>query len=119
MQNFKELMVWKKAHQLTLDVYRATKDFPVDERFGLTSQLRRSAASVPANIAEGTGRGSNRDFARFLVIANGSAVETEYHLILARDLDYLTKEQHAPMQALVDEVQKMLGSLIRKVDAAA
>jgi four helix bundle protein len=89
MKNFRELKVWGKSHQLTLAVYKATTTFPREEEYGLTSQLRRACASVPANIAEGCGRGSEADFARFLQIAMGSASELEYHLLLARDLNLL------------------------------
>ncbi|HEX6837928.1 MAG TPA: four helix bundle protein, partial [Polyangia bacterium] len=90
MQDFRDLKVWQRAHELTLAIYRATATFPSEERFGLTSQMRRSAASVPANIAEGRCRGSDADFGRFLRVALGSAAETEYHLILAGDLGLLT-----------------------------
>lgn len=83
MRNFRELKVWQKSHQFVLEVYRLTKDFPSDERFGLVSQMRRSAASVSANIAEGCGKEGNLDVSRFLSIAVGSATETEYHLLLA------------------------------------
>ena len=92
MQDFHNLLVWQKAHAATLLVYRLTKRFPDDERFGLTSQLRRSAASISANLAEGCGRGSDQDFARFVQIAMGSAAEVEYHLLLAKDLEYIGKE---------------------------
>jgi four helix bundle protein len=89
MHDFKDLKVWTKAHRLTVGVYRTTREFPREELFGLTSQLRRSASSVGANIAEGCGRRSDAELARFLHIARGSAVELENHLLLARDLDYL------------------------------
>jgi len=115
MQDFRNLDVWTKAHGLTLAIYRATRSFPSDERFGLTSQLRRSSASVAANIAEGCGRGGDRDFARFLTIAMGSAAETEYHLLLAHDLSLLTDSDRADLADMVVEVKRMLASLIRKV----
>ena len=86
MRSFKELLVWQKAHRFALDVYGATRDFPSEERFGLTSQLRRSAASIASNIAEGCGRVGGRDLARFLSIAAGSASEAEYQLLLSCDL---------------------------------
>ena len=85
MQDFRKLNVWEKAHEFVLDVYKASDLFPPQEKFGVTSQLRRSAASIPTNIAEGCGRGSNADLARFLQISMGSASEVEYLLILARD----------------------------------
>ena len=89
MRSFRELEVWKQAHQLTLDVYRVSKPFPREELFGLTGQVRRSAASIPANIAEGCGRDGEAEFARFLGIAMGSASELEYHLLLVRDLELI------------------------------
>ena len=87
MQNYQKLNVWEKAHSVVLDVYLLSKNFPRDERFGLTSQIRRSASSIPANIAQGSARGSDADYARFLYIAMGSAAELDYHLLLARDLE--------------------------------
>ena len=109
--------MWQKAHRRTLDVYRATKSFPAEERFGLTAQLRRSAASVPTNIAEGCGRDGKRDFARFLSIAAGSASEVEYHLMLARDLEYLPSLTDDQLHGLVTEIKKMLAALHRKLTA--
>lgn len=117
MRDFRDLLVWQKAHRLTLDVYAATKGFPADERFGLTAQLRRSAASVPTNIAEGCGREGKRDFARFLSIAAGSASEVEYHLVLARDLEYLPTLTYDQLHGLVTETKKMLSALHRKLTA--
>ena len=115
MQDFKQLLVWQKAHQLTLDVYKMNRDFPDDERFGLTSQIRRAASSIPTNIAEGSGRGSNADFSRFLQIAFGSAKETEYLLILAKDLRYCPDETFAILNDNTKEVQKMLMGFMRKL----
>jgi four helix bundle protein len=89
MKDFRNLQVWEKSHMLTLSNYDATRPFPREELFGLSSQIRRAAASIPTNIAEGCGRSSDPDFARFLQIAFGSACEVEYHLILARDLRYV------------------------------
>ena len=110
MRDFRAIAVWRKAHLLVLEVYRATRTFPGDERFGLTSQIRRSAASIATNIAEGCGRESERDFARFLSIAAGSASETEYHLLLAADLTYLTQHDYIRINALIQEVRKMLAA---------
>jgi four helix bundle protein len=115
MQDFRKLQVWSKAHELTLLVYLETRQFPKDEVFGLTSQMRRCSASIGANIAEGCGRGSNSDFARFLQIAMGSANELEYHLQLARDLEFLGTEAHTKMENDVKEIRKMLSSLMAKV----
>jgi four helix bundle protein len=111
MRDFRQLQVWQKAHRLTLDIYRVSSGFPREEQFGLTSQVRRSAASVPANIAEGCGRDSEPDFARFLSVAGGSASETEYHLLLARDLGMLDEQTHAALDTQVNEVKKMLRAL--------
>lgn len=86
MGDYRKVAVWVRAHRLTLDVYRATRQLPKEELYGLTSQLRRAASSVPANIAEGCGRNSDAELGRFLVIALGSATELDYHLLLARDL---------------------------------
>jgi four helix bundle protein len=117
LKDFRELKVWGKAHQLTLEVYRATATFPKDELYGLTSQVRRAAASIPANIAEGCGRGGNIEFARFLQIAMGSASELEYHLLLASDLNILTTAQHSQLELHVVEVKRMLSALIQKIKA--
>ncbi len=84
MKNFRDLQVWEKGHKFRLDVYRVTKTFPREELYGLASQLKRAAASIPANIAEGCGKATGPDFAKFLQIAFGSACECEYHLVLAK-----------------------------------
>ena len=115
MKNFRELVVWQKAHQLTLDTYRVTSHFPKEELFGLTSQLRRATASIAANIAEGCGRSGEAEFARFLQIAAGSANEVEYHLLLAHDLTYLTPADYARLSNNVTEIKRMLASLIAKI----
>lgn len=87
MKDFRSLQVWEKAHRLALEIYKATQDFPREESYGLTSQLRRAAASIPTNIAEGCGRGSDRELAQFIQIAVGSASEVEYLLELSHDLE--------------------------------
>jgi four helix bundle protein len=117
MQGFRNLDVWQKAHELTLAVYRATKIFPDDERFGLTSQLRRGSASIPANLAEGCGRGSDADFGRFVQNAMGSSSEVEYHFLLAKDLDYLKHDQYESMNDEVTRIKRMLTSLLRRIKA--
>ena len=113
MRDFRQLKVWQKAHRCTLEIYRHTQSFPAEERFGLTAQLRKAAVSVPSNIAEGCGRDSERDFARFLSIAAGSASEAEYQLLLARDLGYLADKIYRQLDAQINEVKRMLNSLIR------
>jgi four helix bundle protein len=117
MKDFRELKVWEKGHQLTLDVYRMTHNFPSDERFGLTSQLRRASASIPANIAEGCGRGSDQDFARFLQMAMGSASEVEYHILLARDLKLLCESDYRRLNDVACEIKRMLASLLQRLRA--
>jgi four helix bundle protein len=113
MRDFRELKVWHKAHALTLDVYRATKLFPKEERYGLTSQIRRAAVSIGANIAEGSGKNSRPELGRFLQIALGSASELEYHLLLSRDLDYLAPEIYQQLSEQVVETKKMLSGFIQ------
>lgn len=117
MKDFKDLKVWAKAQELTLQVYRITKVFPRDEWYGLVSQLRRAAASVGANIAEGCGRRSDREFVRFLQIARGSASETEYHLLLARDLGYVSPADFADLEQRTAELQRMLTALVQTLRA--
>ena len=94
MRDFRRIKVWAKAHSLTLDIYRETAGFPREEIYGLTSQMRRSSASIPANIAEGYGRAGDSELARFLQIGMGSAYELEYHLLLASDLSFLKGESY-------------------------
>ena len=117
MKDFRELKVWHKAHELTLDVYRATRAFPSEERYGLISQLRRSSASIPANLAEGSGRTGNAELAHFCSIAMGSASEVEYHLLLARDLKLLESSDYNQLAEQTIEVKRMLASLIVKIKA--
>jgi four helix bundle protein len=108
--SFTQLQVWQAAHEVTLAIYKMTPSFPVEERFGLSQQLRRAAVSVAANIAEGYGRRSPPDKARFYTISEGSAEELKYYLILVRDLGYT-----APLPALcsrLDEISRMLCRLI-------
>jgi four helix bundle protein len=115
MQDFKDLKVWQRAHELTLGIYGATRGFPREETYALTAQLRRAASSIPANVAEACGRDGSAEFGRFLKIAMGSASETEYHLILARDLDYIERGTWEQLNAHTIEVKKMLAALILKL----
>lgn len=117
MRDFRDLKVWEKAHHLTLAIYEATALFPRDELYGLTSQIRRSSASIPANIAEGCGRDGDLELARFLQIAMGSASELEYHLLLAHDLDLLNGSNYERLRTETTEVKRMLTSFIQKVRA--
>src|SRR5208337_4428198 len=117
MKDFRDLEVWRKAHNATLAIYRATATFPKEELYGLTSQMRRCPASIPANIAEGCGRRGNGEFHRFLTIAMGSASELEYHLLLSYDLGFLGQENFGALTSQVQEIKKMLASLIRRVDS--
>ena len=117
MRGFRELKVWQKAHQLTLAGYKATEPFPKDELYGLATQIRRSSASIPANIAEGCGRSGDAGLARFLQIAMGSASELEYHFLLARDLGFLNPLDFESLASEVTQVKRMLASFIRKLKA--
>ena len=112
MQDYKKLKVWEKAHAFTVVVYAITRTFPKDEVYALTSQIRRCAVSVPSNIVEGCGRGSNPELVKFLHYALGSANELEYQLLLSRDLGYVSAEAHVPLAASVLEIKRMLAALI-------
>lgn len=114
MKDFHQLIVWQKSHQFTLDVYELTRNFPKEELFGLISQIRRSSSSIATNIAEGCGRGSDADFARFLQMAMESASESEYQLLLSRDLTYIDESAFEQMNHNVTEIKRMLTSLINK-----
>ncbi len=115
MKDFRRLKVWEKAHWLAIEVYRATSRFPGQEAFGLASQMRRAATSIPSNLAEGCGRRTDVELGRFAEISMGSASELEYQLLLARDLDYLAGPESQSLSADVVEVKRMLGGLIRHV----
>jgi four helix bundle protein len=117
MRDFRELRVWEKGHRLTLAVYKTMATFPREELYGLTSQIRRSCASIPANIAEGYGRSGDAELARFLRIAMGSASELEYHLLLAHDLGLLNTLDHERLTEEVTEVKRMLTSFTKKLIA--
>jgi four helix bundle protein len=115
VQDFRQLKVWEVGHRLTLNIYRASRSFPSSESYGITSQMRRCSASIPANIAEGCGRGSDAEFSRFLQIAMGSASELEYFLLLSRDLEYLDVRTHEELTQSATEVKRMLTSLMQTV----
>jgi len=113
--DFRKLQVWHRAHHLTLDVYRATSSFPKEEIYGLTNQLRRASASIGANIAEGCGRNTDAELARFLSIAIGSANELDYHLLLARDLGYLQPTTYDQLSSEAQAVSRMLAIFIDRL----
>ncbi len=115
MKDYKKLLVWKKSHELVLMIYDQTKCFPVEERYGITSQIRRAAVSVPTNIAEGCGRYSQREFKRFLQIACGSIYEVGYLNLLATDLKYYKREESTKLEKHTNEIQAMLINLISKI----
>ena len=115
MRDFRKLNVWHEAHSLTLEVYKASKIFPKDETYGLTSQMRRAWSSIPANIAEGCGREGEAEFKRFLQIAQGSASELEYHLLLARDLGFLNDENFESLNKHTGQIGRMLTTLLKKL----
>ena len=117
MKDFRQLQVWERAHHLALAIYKATAAFPKEELYGLTSQMRRASTSVPTNIAEGCGRGSDADFARFLQLAMGSASEIEYQLLLSLDLGLLGRDDYLPLQQDLEEVKRMLSGLLKTVRA--
>lgn len=115
MKNFKELLIWQRSHQLVLDVYLITKSYPKDELYGLTSQIRRSSTSIPTNIAEGCGRNSDAEMSRFLIIAQGSAAELEYQIILSKDLLYISTETFEKLSLELIEIRKMINTFIQKI----
>ncbi|MBS0205158.1 MAG: four helix bundle protein [Planctomycetes bacterium] len=115
MKNFRDLQIWNRSHGLTLEVYRLTQGFPKTETYGLVSQMRRSVSSIPTNIAEGCGRNTEKDFARFLDNAMGSASELEYQLILARDLKYIQLDDFEKAAVELTEIKRMLNAFIQKL----
>jgi four helix bundle protein len=115
VQDFRKLQVWQKSYQMALDVYRITRSFPKEEMYGLTSQMRRAAVSVPANIAEGCGRFTDAELLRFLDISMGSASELDTYLMLCRDLEYLDPGIQTPLAEKAAEVKRMLTALILKI----
>jgi len=116
IRSYKDLVAWQRAYAVGLAVYRLTKSFPSDERFALTSQIRRSAISIASNIAEGYGRGSQKDYVRFLRVARASLMELETQLQFARDLGYLPEAGFSEISSKIDEAAKPLSGLIRSVE---
>ena len=108
MRDFSKLFIWQRSHRLVMSIYDVTNKFPKTEIFGLTSQIRRASSSIPINISEGCGRETNKDFARFLQIAIGSACEVEYELLLAKELKYLKEQEYNELSKEVVTIRKMI-----------
>lgn len=115
MHKYKDLKVWQKSIDLVVEIYKATADYPKDERFGLISQTQRCAVSIPSNIAEGAGRNSDKEFVQFLAISNGSSYELETQVIVAERLNFITKEKSDMICEKLDEIQKMNYNLQRSL----
>ena len=116
MVDYKKLQIWERSHAIVLEIYKLSKEFPKEELYGLTSQLRRSSVSISSNIAEGCGRNSDAELARFLVIAMGSAAEAEYQLLLAKDLGYMDDVIYKKLDDELNQIRKMLNAFIKKVN---
>ncbi len=115
MQDYRKLAVWERAHQYVLAIYALSARFPSDERYGLTSQIRRAAVSIPANIAEGCGRETSAELKRFLYIAMGSGSEVDYYLLLAHDLKWIDALEYQNLRKELDTIQRMLNAFIQKL----
>lgn len=116
LKNYKELKVWQRAYKLSLEIYRVTKSFPNDEKYGLTSQMRRAAVSVPSNIAEGYGRKTIPEYTRSLYVAYGSNCELETQILISGDLSYIKAEEMTKLQNDIEEVERMLKALIKSLE---
>jgi four helix bundle protein len=116
MNKFKELKVWQKAIQLVIKIYSHTSNFPKEEMYGIVSQIRRSAVSIPSNIAEGAGRGGKKEFSHFLDIAKGSSFELETQLIISTELGFLNKNNFEDISSELDEIQKMITGLQKNLN---
>jgi four helix bundle protein len=119
LKSYRELLVWQKGIDLVVIAYKATAGFPKSETYGLISQIRRAATSIPANIAEGYGRGTRKEYLQFVMVAQGSLKELETHFIVSEKLSYLTASQAARLLTQTDELGRMMGSLIRKLKASS
>lgn len=115
MQDYRKLKVWEKAHQLAMDIHRVSREFPRVDGVAVTSQLRRAALSVPANIAEGAGKSGDAEFRRFLLIAMGSASELSYHLLVAHELGFMEPDVHDDLVVRTTEVRRMMAGLLKKL----
>lgn len=116
MRDFKKLMVWERSHKFAIVVYKLTKQFPKEELYGITSQMRRAAISIPTNIAEGCGKRTEKDFSKYLSIASGSASEVEYLLMLAKELEFVDEINFELLYTEINEIKKMLNSFQIKIN---
>ncbi|MDD5165356.1 MAG: four helix bundle protein [Candidatus Pacebacteria bacterium] len=119
IEKFTDLKTWQEAHSVVIDIYKITKKFPKEELFGLTNQMRRSAVSITSNIAEGFGRNTLKDKARFFYIARGSMVELRNQLIISKDIQYISETEYVTFENKIDNAQRLLHGLIRKTNAIA
>jgi four helix bundle protein len=119
MRDFRNLEIWKKSHKAVLLLYKVTQEFPAEEKYGLTNQIRRAGVSIPSNIAEGCGHESDKEFARYLQIAAASSSELQYQLILAYDLKYLNDELYAELSSSVEELKKMIYVFTKRIRAGS
>ena len=117
MQDFTQLQVWQKAHNLTINIYKLTAQMPSEEKFGLVSQIRRASVSIESNLAEGCGRDKDKEFARFVDISMGSSFELKCQLLIARDLGYIELSQYQLFESKILEINRMLGGLLKKLRA--
>jgi four helix bundle protein len=117
MRDCKKLLVWERAHFFAINVYKLTKQFPKEELYGITSQIRRAVVSIPTNIAEGSGRQSSKEFSRYLSIATGSASEVEYLIMLSKELAFINEHESDPLITEIDEIKKMLHSFQIKINS--
>jgi len=117
LKNYKELQVWQRGYKLCLDIYKITKHFPKEEQYGLTAQMRRSAVSIPSNIAEGYGRKSRKEYIQLLYVAYGSTCELETQLSISKDLEYIDNENAVGVQQGIGDVERMLQALIKSLEA--
>jgi four helix bundle protein len=115
VKSVEDLEVFKRAHALTLNIYKITNNFPSEERFGLVSQMRRAASSICTNLMEGSHRSTKGEYRQFVGIARGSAGELKYHLLLAKDLGYISAERYEKFNLEMDEISKMLRGLVKSL----
>ena len=116
MRDFRDIKIWDKAHKLVVEIYKISALFPKNEQYGLTSQIRRAAVSIPSNIAEGSGRGSKKELKQFMIVSSSSASEVEYQILLALDLGYISKLIYEKLNEKIVEIKKMLNSYINKIE---